>query len=368
MTRRLARRLIGPVRVRTLLLIAVLVPLTAAMYFVVDDVRDHHAIEAEANRVEQAAVGAQHLLNARAALDSELRASDALAGVGGFDFDIAGILHDLGIDLSAQLAPARQMLDMELDNIRAMPDDVWADRAAVEQLLSAAGAISEHRDLLDTFTMTAADVTEIRTGLGASLDRATQTQIRSLGRVDDFVPGAGRLVELASTASDSAAYVDAVQLVTAEVITNYASFGGGRSSDPLASLQSSMELVDAEWQSLESRLDADRRVLVDEILAHPDVQRLNAEAEALIGGEPTGVGIPDIAGLVDLAVSVGETLNQITDGVVADLGAEAAEISDQAASDRRRSLVVGFFIGVTTTALLAMAVSMIVRPDRKSVV
>ena len=258
MTSRVARRLIRPVRVRTLLLFAVLVPLTAAMYFVVDDVTNHRAIEAEANRIEEAAVGAQHLLNARAALDSELRASDALAGVGGFDFDVALILQALGIDLSAQLAPARETLDAELDNIRALPVDVWADRAAVEQFLRAADGIADHRALLDNFRMTTADVTTIRNGVGASLDRATQTQIRSLGRVDDLVPGAGRLVELASTASDSAAYVDAVQLLTADLITYSIPFGNGGTGDPLTSLQSSMDLVDAEWQSLETRLDSDR--------------------------------------------------------------------------------------------------------------
>ena len=51
MTSRVARRLIRPVRVRTLLLFAVLVPLTAAMYFVVDDVTNHRAIEAEAAKL-----------------------------------------------------------------------------------------------------------------------------------------------------------------------------------------------------------------------------------------------------------------------------------------------------------------------------
>lgn len=361
MTRRVAHRLIRPVRVRTLLLFAVLVPLTAAMYFVVDDVRDHRAVEAEANRVEEAAVGAQHLLNARGALDSELRGADAMTVISSISFDISPILASLGIDLSEQLAPPRQTLDTELANIRSLPLELWADPAAVEEFLLLAESLPEHRARFDALEMTQEDVTALRDGLGGSMDRATQAQITSLGRVDDLVPGAGRLVELASTASDSAAYVDAVQLQTAHLITHHVPVTIPGAPDPVVALRAAMDLVDVEWETLEARFDAERRALVEELRSHPDVKRLDTESEAILNGEP---GTVDIVSSIDLAVSVGDTLNQITDGVITDLGAEAAGISDEAAAARQRSLVVGFFIGLTTLVLLAAAVSTIVRPLR----
>ena len=362
MTSRVARRLIRPVRVRTLLLFAVLVPLTAAMYFVVDDVTNHRAVEAEANRIEEAAVGAQHLLNARAALDSELRASDALSVVSNVDFDIVPFIESLGIDVGAQLGPPRGTLDSEIDNIRALPPDMWADPTAVEAFLHAAESIPDHRVLLDSFTITAEDVADIRQRLSDPLDQATQAQIRSLGSVDDLVPGAGRLVELASTASDSAAYVDAVQLQTAELITANIPLGGDGTQ--LASLRTSIDLADAAWETLASRLDPERRLIVAELRAHPDVVQLTTESEAVLANGPDPFAFDAAITAIDLAVSVGDTLSQITDGVITDLGAEAARISDEAAADRRQSLTVGFFIGVTTLVLLAIAVSMIVRPLR----
>ena len=361
MTRRVAHRLIRPVRVRTLLLIAVLVPLTAAMYFVVDDVRDHRAVEAEANRVEEAAVGAQHLLNARGALDSELRGADAMTVISNIGFDIAPLLVQFGIDLEAQLAPPRQTLDAELENIRALPATLWADPAAVEQFLIEAESLPEYRAQFDSLAMTPDDVAALRDTLGASMDRAMQAQITSLGRVDDLVPGAGRLVELASTAADSAAYVDAVQLQSAHLITHHVPMSIPGAADPVVALAAAMDLVEVEWETLEGRFDPERRVMVDRLLADPDVQQLGTESQAVVRGEP---GELDVVTAIDLAVSVGDTLNQITDGVITDLGAEAADISDEAASARQRSLVVGFFIGLTTLVLLAVAVSTIVHPLR----
>lgn len=362
MTRRVARRLIRPVRVRTLLLFAVLVPLTAAMYFVVNDVTTHRAVEAEANRVEEAAVGAQHLLNARAALDSELRASDALSVVSDVEFDILPFIEELGIDVGAQLGPPRGTLDSEIDNIRSLPVEIWADPTAVAEFLVAAESIPDHRALLDSFAITPTDVATIRERLSEPLDQATQAQIRSLGSVDDLVPGAGRLVELASTASDSAAYVDAVQLQTAELITVNIPMGGG--GDQLASLQTSIALVDAAWETLDGRLDPERRLIVADLRAHPDVMQLTVRSNAVLANGPDFSDLTASVSAINLAVSIGDTLSQITDGVITDLGAEAARISDEAAADRRQSLMVGFFIGVTTIVLLAMAVSMIVRPLR----